>query len=168
VLETYNTEQIKCRLAKQGQYIANNRPAGFTLEVTNNDPSMVITGIRLQVSLSHIASKFFKLNLIVPSKVGSQDPLRSPSFVEVQGRSIQLTTGSSRWFDLPLTREESLQAERKLSVTFGPSQDPEYVTMLDSMLVYGKTKDAFGWPEESEEVNNGLPISFLMKQTVNA
>jgi len=74
--------------------------------------------------------------------------------VEVQGRSIQLTTGSSRWFDLPLTREESLQAERKLSVTFGPSQDPEYVTMLDSMLVYGKTKDAFGWPEESEEVNN--------------
>jgi len=54
VLETYNTEQIKCRLAKQGQYIANNRPAGFTLEVTNNDPSMVITGIRLQVSLSHI------------------------------------------------------------------------------------------------------------------
>jgi len=49
VLETYNTEQIKNRLAKQGQYLANNRPAGFTLEVTNADPSMVITGVRIQV-----------------------------------------------------------------------------------------------------------------------
>ncbi|XP_065346150.1 E3 ubiquitin-protein ligase UBR4 [Cloeon dipterum] len=131
VLETYNTEQIKNRLAKQGQYIANNRPAGFTVEITNSDPSMVITGIRIQV--------------------GSQDPLRSPTFVEVQGRSIQLNVTGSRWFDFPLTREESLQADRKLSVTFGPSQDPEYATMLDSMLVYGKTKDSFGWPEENEE-----------------
>ncbi|KAF4528052.1 hypothetical protein B566_EDAN016728, partial [Ephemera danica] len=132
VLEVYNSEQIKTRLAKQGQYILNTRPAGFTLEINNTDISCVITGIRIFV--------------------GSQDPLRSPAYVEILGRSIQLNITSSRWFDYPLTREESLQADRKLSVTFGPSQDPDCVTMVDSILVYGKTKDSFGWPEESEEV----------------
>ncbi|KAF4529110.1 hypothetical protein B566_EDAN013679 [Ephemera danica] len=132
VLEVYNSEQIKTRLAKQGQYILNTRPAGFTLEINNTDISCVITGIRIFV--------------------GSQDPLRSPAYVEILGRSIQLNITSSRWFDYPLTREESLQADRKLSVTFGPSQDPDCVTMVDSILVYGKTKDSFGWPEESEDV----------------
>jgi len=79
--------------------------------------------------------------------------LRCPSFVEVQGRSVALSASGGRWFDVPLTREESVAADRKLALTLGPSQDPDYVTMLDSLLVYGKSKDAFGWPEEADEVS---------------
>ena len=41
----------------------------------------------------------------------------------------------SRWFDIPLTREESLQADRKLVITFGPSQDADGVIMVDSIKV---------------------------------
>jgi hypothetical protein len=46
-------------------------------------------------------------------------------------------------------QRESVAADRKLALTLGPSQDPDCVTMLDSLLVYGKSKDAFGWPEEA-------------------
>lgn len=41
----------------------------------------------------------------------------------------------SRWFDIPLTREESLQCDKKLVVNFGPSQDADGVTMIDSVKV---------------------------------
>lgn len=52
---------------------------------------------------------------------------------KVFGRSIRTTLTRSRWFDIPLTREESLQADKKLTITFGPSQDPEGVIMVDSI-----------------------------------
>lgn len=75
-----------------------------------------------------------------------------------------------RWYDIPFSRDESLQADKKVNVIFGPSQDPETVTMLDSIKVlvfadkyvglfylvdfysrYGKTKESFGWPDEADE-----------------
>lgn len=67
--------------------------------------------------------------------VGSQDPQRAPSFVEVFGRIITISVNRSRWYDIPFSREESLQADKKLVILFGPSQDPETVTMLDSIKV---------------------------------
>lgn len=60
----------------------------------------------------------------------------------------------ARWFDIPMTREESLQSDKKLSILFGPSQDAENITILDSIKIYGKTKDVFGWPEETEDVGS--------------
>lgn len=41
----------------------------------------------------------------------------------------------NRWFDIPLTREESLQSDKKLVINFGPSQDPDGVTIVDSIKV---------------------------------
>ena len=57
---------------------------------------------------------------------------------QVFGRSIRTTVSRSRWFDIPLTREESLQADKKLTITFGPSQDPEGVIMVDCIKMYVK------------------------------
>jgi E3 ubiquitin-protein ligase UBR4 len=54
----------------------------------------------------------------------------------VGGRSISTTVTRNRWFDFPLTREESLQADKKLTVTFGPSLDADAITMVDSLKVY--------------------------------
>jgi hypothetical protein len=54
-------------------------------------------------------------------------------FLKVFGRTIRTALTRSRWFDIPLTREESLQADKKLTITFGPSQDPEGVIMVDSI-----------------------------------
>ncbi|XP_066993474.2 E3 ubiquitin-protein ligase UBR4 [Anabrus simplex] len=138
LLQIYNTQQIKHRLNTTGMYVVSTKPAGFNLEITNQDSSLVMTGLRVLL--------------------GTQDPQRAPSYVEVFGRSIQTNVARNRWFDLPFTREESLQADKKMTVTFGPSQDPEGVTMVDSVKVYGKTKDAFGWPEETEDLTTGTTV----------
>lgn len=94
-------------------YLVSTKPR-FSIEVNNNDVSMVITGIRINV--------------------GSQDIGRAPGYIEVLGRAFHLVPITrSRWFDFPLTREESLQSDKKLTVVFGPSRDPEGVTMIDSI-----------------------------------
>uniref|UniRef100_A0A6B2EA35 Putative e3 ubiquitin-protein ligase ubr4 n=1 Tax=Phlebotomus kandelakii TaxID=1109342 RepID=A0A6B2EA35_9DIPT len=132
LLQIYNTALLKHRLNSTGLYVMSSKANGFTLEVYNNDPNMVMTGVRILI--------------------GSQDPQRAPTAVTIHGRTVTTIVSRPRWFDLPLTREESLLSDKKLSVAFGASQDPENVCMLDSVKIYGKTKDVFGWPEEQDEV----------------
>lgn len=65
--------------------------------------------------------------------LGNQDVVRTPAYVEILGRCIQTTCIRTRWFDIPLTREESLQSDKKLNILFGPSQDPDGVIMVDNV-----------------------------------
>ncbi|KAK7862494.1 hypothetical protein R5R35_005919 [Gryllus longicercus] len=138
LLQLYNMQQIKHRLNTTGMYVVSTKTAGFNVEIINQDSAYVMTGLRVLL--------------------GTQDSQRAPTFIEIFGRSIQTNVARNRWFDLPFTREESLQADKKVVVTFGPSQDPEGVTMIDSIKVYGKTKDAFGWPEETEDMTTGSSV----------
>ena len=46
----------------------------------------------------------------------------------------------------------------------GVSADPAAITMVDSIKVYVKTKEAFGWPEDSEE----FPDSSASKVTTSS
>lgn len=131
LLQIYNTQQLKHRLNTTGLYVASTKINGFTLDVTNNDPNTVLTGIRVLI--------------------GTQDSSKAPQNITILGRVINTAAQRPRWFDIPLTREESLQSDKKISVMFGASLDPENVCMLDSIKVYGKTKDVFGWPEESDD-----------------
>lgn len=146
LLQVYNTQQLKHRLNAPGLFVTSTRASGFTLEITNNDPNTVITGIRVSI--------------------GNQDCTRAPQCATILGRVVNTTTQRARWFDIPLTHEESLQSDKKLSVLFGPSVDPDNVCMLDSIKVYGKTKDVFGWPEESDDnattVANANAISSIV------
>lgn len=135
LLQIYNTQQLKHRLNSTGLYVASTKSAGFTLEITNSEINTVLTGVRVLV--------------------GTQDPARAPQSVTVLGRTVNMAASRPRWFDVPLTYEESLQSDKKLNLTFGPSQDPESICMLDSIKVYGKSKEAFGWPEESDDTTNG-------------
>ena len=85
--------------------------------------------------------------------LGGVDVNRVPSFIEIHGRNLPVNLTRSRWFDFPLTREESLQSDKKMNLNFGPSFDPGGVNIVDSVQIYGKTKDAFGWPEDQDEVH---------------
>ncbi len=44
---------------------------------------------------------------------------KTPSFIEVFGRSynVSLSSGASRWMDMPFTRDESLQADKGFKIT---------------------------------------------------
>ncbi|KAB0801611.1 hypothetical protein PPYR_03797 [Photinus pyralis] len=147
LLQVYNMSQLKHRLNTAGLSITCTKPLGFNVDITNSDNNVVMTGLRVLV--------------------GTQDPHRAPSFIEVFGRIITITITRSRWYDIPFTREESLQADKKVTVLFGPSQDPETVTTLDSLKVYGKTKEAFGWPEETEETTNTTSATAAMTSLTN-
>lgn len=136
LLQIYNAQQIKTRLNMKGVCLVSTKQTGFNLEIANSDHSLVMTGVRV----------YF----------GNQDAQRAPAYIELLGRSIHTASSRNRWFDLPLTREESLQADKKLTITFGPSPDPDSVIMVEEVKVYGKTKDAFGWPEETEELSNNV------------
>uniref|UniRef100_A0A1S4GBR0 UBR-type domain-containing protein n=1 Tax=Anopheles gambiae TaxID=7165 RepID=A0A1S4GBR0_ANOGA len=135
LLQIYNTQHLKHRLNSTGLYVTSTKANGFTLEVSNNDTNMVITGVRIQI--------------------GSQDVTKAPQRVTILGRSVTTVATRARWFDIPLTREESLQSDKKLSIHFGASVDAEQITILDSIKIYGKTKDVFGWPEETEDAAGG-------------
>lgn len=131
LLQIYNTQQLKHRIDTTGLYVVSTRSTGFVLEVINNDPKIVMTGFRILI--------------------GTQDPVRAPPTVTVYGRVVNTFTTRPRWFDIPLTHEESLRSDKKLSILFGPTQDPDKVCMLDCIKVYGKSKELIGWPEESDD-----------------
>lgn len=144
ILSVYCVQQAKMRLNTPGMYITCTKTSGFTIEVLNNDTNMVICGIRIQV--------------------GSQELTKSPNGIEIFGRNIPISPQTARWYDIPLTREESLQAEKRLSITFDPSSDPNGITTIDSIKVYGKTKESFSWPEDGEEqVNSSGTTSDLLE-----
>ena len=156
VLQVYNVQQIKHRLQTTSLYVANTKPTGFELEVSNHDANQVIVGIRVML--------------------GSQDTSRVPSYIELFGRRLPIGVGGmdsrsnltrGRWFELPLTRDESLAVggatigvtgndKQKLVLTFGPSLDPGSVNIIDSVQVYGKSKEVFGWPEDPEEAFSAI------------
>ncbi|KAK7478490.1 hypothetical protein BaRGS_00030249, partial [Batillaria attramentaria] len=131
VLQVYNVQQVKHRLNTTGMYIASTKSAGFNVEISNSNTANVMVGLRVLV--------------------GTQSVDKAPSYLEIFGRTTQVTLSRARWFDLPFTREESLTADKKVTLFVGSSADPAGVTMVDSVKVYIKTKEAFGWPEEPDE-----------------
>lgn len=133
LLQVYNVAQLKHRLNTTGAYVVCTKPLGFSLEVTNNDSNMVMTGNILFIYFLYVFLMFCSSGIRV--LVGSQDPQRAPSFVDIFGRIVTFFVTRSRWYDIPFSREESLQCDKKLTMMFGPSQDPETVTMVDSVKV---------------------------------
>ncbi|KAI0242917.1 E3 ubiquitin-protein ligase UBR4 [Lamellibrachia satsuma] len=131
ILQIYNTAQVKHRLNTTGLYIASTKSTGFTIEITNLNSNNVMVGLRILV--------------------GSQSLERLPSYFEIFGRTIQINTNRVRWYDMPFTREESLTADKKVTVFVGAGTDPAGITMVDSIKVYTRTKEAFSWPEDSDQ-----------------
>ena len=62
-------------------------------------------------------------------QIGTQAIERAPSYIEIFGRTMQLNLSRSRWFDFPFTREEALQADKKLNL-FSESPAPSVDCIL--------------------------------------
>ncbi|PIK61995.1 putative E3 ubiquitin-protein ligase UBR4-lik e [Apostichopus japonicus] len=139
LLQVYNIQQIKHRLNTNGMYVASTKAGGFSIDVFNNNASMVMVGLRVHV--------------------GTQSIERAPSYLEVFGRTSQVSLTRNRWFDMPFTREEALTADKKFTVFVGQSVDPDSVTMVDSIVVYSKTKETFNWYDEQAEEFASTPTT---------
>lgn len=143
ILSVYSVQQVKNRLNSPGMYITCTKASGFSIDIINNDANMVICGVQVQL--------------------GSQEISKSPSSIEIFGRNIPINPQTSRWYDIPLSREESLQTDKRLrselTISFDPSSDPNGITFIDSIKVYGKTKESFSWPDDGDDQVNSVSVS---------
>jgi E3 ubiquitin-protein ligase UBR4 len=59
----YSVLALKLHVCFVGMYVVSTKPAGFSIEITNQESSLVMTGVRVML--------------------GTQDSQRAPSYIEV-------------------------------------------------------------------------------------
>ncbi|THU64013.1 hypothetical protein C4D60_Mb01t21950 [Musa balbisiana] len=127
-----DSEGIRQRLASDDGFLESPSSSGFKVTVSNSNPDIVMVGCRVQVgntSASHI-----------------------PSEVTIFQRIIKLDEGMRSWYDIPFTVAESLLADEEFTITVGRTFDGSTMPRIDSLEVYGRAKDEFGWKEKMDAV----------------
>ncbi|XP_068642658.1 auxin transport protein BIG [Aristolochia californica] len=127
-----DSDGAKQSLASDDGFLESPSPRGFKMTVSNSNPDIVMVGIRVQVgntSLSHI-----------------------PSDITIFQRVIKLDEGMRSWYDIPFTVAESLLADEEFIISVGPTFNGSALPRIDSLEVYGRAKDEFGWKEKMDAV----------------
>ncbi|CAN0876126.1 Auxin transport protein BIG [Linum grandiflorum] len=127
-----DSEGAKQSLGSEDGFLEGTSPAGFKISVSNPNPDIVMVGIRVQVgntSANHI-----------PSEIG------------IFQRVIKLDEGMRSWYDIPFTVAESLLADEDFVISVGSTFNGTVLPRIDSLEVYGRAKDEFGWKEKMDAV----------------
>ncbi|XP_073156563.1 auxin transport protein BIG [Henckelia pumila] len=127
-----DSEGAKQTLVSEDGFLEGTNPAGFKITVTNSNPDIVMVGFRLHVgntSASHI-----------------------PSEITVFQRVIKLDEGMRSWYDIPFTVAESLLADEEFTISIGRTFSGSALPRIDSLEVYGRAKDEFGWKEKMDAI----------------
>ena len=102
------------------------------ISVFNSNPDIVMVGFRVHVgntSASHI-----------------------PSSISIFQRVVKFDEGMRSWYDIPFTVAESLLADEEFTISVGPTFNGSTLPRIDSLEVYGRAKDEFGWKEKMDAV----------------
>ncbi|KAE9590312.1 hypothetical protein Lal_00028044 [Lupinus albus] len=127
-----DTEGAKQSLLNEDGFLESPSPGGFKISVFNSNPDIVMVGFRVHVgntSASHI-----------------------PSSISIFQRVIKLDEGMRSWYDIPFTVAESLLADEEFSVSVGPAFNGSSLPRVDSLEIYGRAKDEFGWKEKMDAI----------------
>ncbi|GAB2300127.1 hypothetical protein Dimus_038603 [Dionaea muscipula] len=127
-----DSEGAKQSLSSEDGYLEGPNPAGFKIIVLNSNPDIVMVGIRVHV--------------------GNTSPSHIPSDISIFQRVVKLDEGKRCWYDIPFTVAESLLADEEITLTIGPTFNGSALPRIDSLEVYGRPKDEFGWKEKLEAV----------------
>ncbi|KAL4322754.1 hypothetical protein S245_049914 [Arachis hypogaea] len=125
-------EGAKQSLVNEDGFLESPSPAGFKISVFNSNPDIVMVGLRVHVgntSASHI-----------------------PSSISIFQRVIKLDEGMRSWYDIPFTVAESLLADEEFTISVGSTFNGSTLPRIDSLEVYGRAKDEFGWKEKMDAV----------------
>lgn len=104
----------------------------FQITVSNSNPDLVMVGLRLHV--------------------GNTSANHIPSEITVFQRVIKLDEGMRSWYDIAFTVAESLLADEEFTVSVGPTFSGAALPRIDSLEIYGRAKDEFGWKEKMDAV----------------
>lgn len=132
VLRNNDSEGAKLTLASDDGFLEGPSPTGFKITVINPNPDIVMVGCRVHVgnsSTSHI-----------------------PSELRVFQRVLKLEEGVRCWYDVPFTNAEALLADEEFTLTVGPTFGGYSLPRIDSLEVYGRPKDDFGWKEKIDAI----------------
>lgn len=127
-----DSEGAKQSLVNEDGFLESPSPTGFKISVFNSNPDIVMVGFRVNVgntSASHI-----------------------PSSISIFQRVIKLDEGMRSWYDIPFTVAESLLADEEFTVLVGPTFNGLTLPRIDSLEVYGRAKDEFGWKEKMDAI----------------
>ncbi|GAM27937.1 hypothetical protein SAMD00019534_111130 [Acytostelium subglobosum LB1] len=129
-LQAYSKEEIKRKLEAAGEYIAGQNLDSLNIVLLNEDPDIVICGVRVLV--------------------GEASTKHIPTSLKVHNRVISCTEGMKRWYDIPLTQAESLKSSKKLTLTATATFNMTNPPIIDSLEVYGVDKDLIGWNDSDD------------------
>ncbi|QCE12751.1 E3 ubiquitin-protein ligase UBR4 [Vigna unguiculata] len=127
-----DSEGAKQSFLNEDGFLESPSPAGFKISIFNSNPDIVMVGFRVHVgntSASHI-----------------------PSSISIFQRVVKLDEGMRSWYDIPFTVAESLLADEEFTISVGPTFNGSTLPRIDSLEVYGRAKDEFGWKEKMDAV----------------
>ncbi|XP_042518404.1 auxin transport protein BIG isoform X2 [Macadamia integrifolia] len=127
-----DSEGTKQSLASDDGFLESPSPAGFKITVSNPNPDIVMVGFRIHV--------------------GNTSANHIPSDITIFQRVIKLDEGMRSWYDIPFTVAESLLADEEFTISVGPTFNGSALPRIDSLEVYGRSKDDFGWKEKMDAV----------------
>ena len=78
-------------------------------------------------------------------------------------RKFPFEIGARRWYDVPLTRIESVAAERDLVVYLGAAASPGTCVRVDHIEVYSMPKSEFGWEAACDEAAQAAASAALVE-----
>lgn len=104
----------------------------FQISVSNSNPDIVMVGFRVHV--------------------GNSSANHIPSEITLFQRTIKLDEGMRSWYDIPFTVAESLLADEEFTISVGPTFNGSALPRIDSLEVYGRAKEEFGWKEKMDAV----------------
>ena len=78
-------------------------------------------------------------------------------------RKFPFEIGARRWYDVPLTRIESVAAERDLVVYLGAAASPGTCVRVDHIEVYSMPKSEFGWEAACVEAAQAAASAALVE-----
>lgn len=84
--------------------------------------------------------------------VGNTSASHIPSTLSIFQRVVKLDEGMRSWYDIPFTVAESLLADEEFTISVGPTFNGSTLPRIDSLEVYGRAKDEFGWKEKMDAV----------------
>ncbi|PKA57546.1 Auxin transport protein BIG [Apostasia shenzhenica] len=131
-IKNFDSEGIKQRLATDDGFLESPSPSGFKIAVSNPNPDNVMVGLRVSV--------------------GNTSQIHIPSEIAIFQRVIKFDEGIRLWYDIPFTTPESLLADEEFVITVGQSFDGSTLPRIDSLEIYGRAKDEFGWKEKMDAI----------------
>ncbi|EPS73190.1 hypothetical protein M569_01564, partial [Genlisea aurea] len=127
-----DSEGAKQTLTSEDGFLEGASSSGFKITVSNSNPDIVMVGLRVQV--------------------GNTSAAHIPSEVSIFQRVIKLEEGMRSWYDIPFTVAESLLADEEFTISIGRTFGGTALPRIDSLDVYGRAKDEFGWKEKMDAI----------------